>query len=247
MRHSGQEKVSMSNDHDAARATRSRRALIAAAGGSLVAASAFRVAFAQDGDDATAEATPPIIVSNQPGEIPTYGGARTAPYGTRPQSAETATAIPVAIAIEAIGVQATIETLQIDNGTMENPTGPWVVSWYRETAELGEIGNVVLAGHVDYWNVGPAVFYDIRDLAEGDTIVVTGENGTDYTYAVETNEIYDVNALINGGISEIVAATEVPTLTLITCGGEFDYQNGEYLSRTVVRATIAPDAATPPA
>jgi hypothetical protein len=27
-------------------------------------------------------------------------------------------------------------------------------------------------------------------------------------------------------------------LTLITCGGEFDYASGEYLSRRVVRASL---------
>lgn len=226
-----------------------RRRFATVLGGGVLAATVLRSGFAQDGDDAegTAEASPPAIVSNQPGEIPTYGGVRGAPYSVRPQAAEATASIPAAITIDSIGVQAQIETLAIVNGTMENPTGPWVVSWYRETAEIGEVGNIVLAGHVDYWNVGPSVFFDIRNLAAGDAIVLTGENGTEVTYAVDSNDTYGVNELVNGKISEIVAPTEVPVLTLITCGGEFDYQNGEYLSRTVVRASIADDSATPPA
>jgi hypothetical protein len=36
-------------------------------------------------------------------------------------------------------------------------------------------------------------------------------------------------------MAEIVAPTEEQVVTLFTCGGEFDYVNGEYLSRTVVR------------
>ena len=32
-------------------------------------------------------------------------------------------------------------------------------------------------------------------------------------------------------------------LTLITCGGEFDYTTGEYKERTIVRAVRLPDAA----
>lgn len=157
--------------------------------------------------------------------------------------------MPVSISVANAQIQAEIEPLQIVNGTMENPTGPWIVSWYQETAELGEVGNVVMAGHVDYWNVGPAVFYYVRDLVAGDEIVVTGANQSTFTYAVETNDTYGLEDLTNGLISELVAPTESQMLTLITCGGEFDYENGEYLSRTVVRAALVPvsvdDASTP--
>jgi sortase (surface protein transpeptidase) len=227
-------------------ARHSRRAVLSLLGAGAVASVAgwHRVA-AQEG---TAEATPPVIQSSTTGEMPTYGGTRSAPVGSQPaQFASGSRSKPVSIAVEKIQVQAEIEELEIVDGTMQNPTGPWVVAWYKETAELGETGNVVLAGHVDYWNVGPAVFYNIRDLVAGDEVVLTGENGVSFTYAVETNETYDVNALISGTITEIVAPTPDQVLTMITCGGEFDYENGEYLSRTVVRAKLKPNEATPPA
>jgi hypothetical protein len=38
-------------------------------------------------------------------------------------------------------------------------------------------------------------------------------------------------------MDEITGPTDTQSLTLITCGGAFDYVNGEYLQRTVVRAT----------
>jgi sortase (surface protein transpeptidase) len=200
---------------------------------------------AQEG---TAEATPPVIQSSATGEMPTYGGARSGPVGSKPSQFSSASrTIPASISVEKAQIQAEIEQLEIVNGTMENPTGPWVVSWYKETAELGETGNVVIAGHIDYWNVGPAVFYHIADLVEGDEIVMTGENGSTFTYAVETNDTYGVEELTGGLITELVAPTDSQVLTMITCGGEFDYENGEYLSRTVVRAGIKPNEATPPA
>lgn len=225
-----------------------RRGLIATLGAGVIAgALSIRNSSAQD--DGTPEATPPIISSSSTGEMPTYGGSRSGPVGTKPSQASSASStIPVGIAATTAQIQAEVEQLEIVNGTMENPTGPWVVSWYKETAELGEVGNVVMAGHVDYWNVGPAVFYYVRDLVAGDEVVLTGENGSTFTYAVETNDTYGLEDLTNGLITELVAPTEVQTLTLITCGGEFDYENGEYLSRTVVRATIKPvvdDASTP--
>ena len=119
---------------------------------------------------------------------------------------------------------------------MQDPTGPWVVSWYKETGRLGlEEQNVVVAAHVDYWNVGPAVFYNVRNLKEGDVVDLTGEDNNIYRYQVEWIELYDAN---NAPIADIVGATGETSLTMITCGGEFDYADGEYLSRTVVRASF---------
>ena len=205
----------------------------------------LRSTVAQDG---TAEATPPVIQSSASGEMPTYGGARSGPVGSRPSEfSSSSRTVPVSIAVEKAQIQAEIEQLEIVNGTMENPTGPWIVSWYKETAELGETGNVVIAGHVDYWNVGPAVFYHIGDLVAGDEIVLTGENGNEFTYAVDSNDTYGIDDLTSGLITDLVASTDSQVLTMITCGGEFDYENGEYLSRTVVRATLKPNEATPPA
>lgn len=179
------------------------------------------------------------IQSTTVGEMPTTGAIRGAPVGQQPLSVIATTAtIPVGIQVPKAQIDAQIEVLNIVNGTMENPTGPWVVSWYQQTAQLGEIGNVVLAGHVDYWNVGPSVFYHVGSLAEGDEITLTGEDNSTFTYVVATNDTFGVEVLTSGKLSEVVSPTPAPALTMITCGGEFDYVNGEYLSRTVVRANL---------
>jgi sortase (surface protein transpeptidase) len=173
------------------------------------------------------------IVSTKQGEIPTTGGQRPGPIGAAPEVAQAQGVVPVSIAIEKIGLNAQIETIQIVNGIMQDPTGPWVVSWYKETGKLGEIDNVVMAGHLDYWDVGPAVFYNIGQLEQNDPIDVTGDDGLTYSYAVDWVENYDAN---NAPIQDIIGPTDSEDLTLITCGGPFDYQNGVYLQRTVVRA-----------
>ena len=126
---------------------------------------------------------------------------------------------------------------------MQDPTGPWVVSWYKETGRLGVPDeNVVMAAHVDYWDVGPAVFYNIRVLAEGDTVDVTGDDGNVYRYAVEWQKLFDAD---NAPIQDIVGRPNETALTLITCGGQFDYPNGHYISRTVVRCKFAEKVAPP--
>lgn len=174
------------------------------------------------------------IESSVVGEVPTTGGARPGPFSKFPEPVSSRTGVlPTSIEIQAAAVNADVETIEIVEGVMQDPTGPWVVSWYQESAQLGEIGNILMAGHLDYWDVGPAVLYNIGNLGQGDVIHVTGTDGEVYTYEVLWNENYDV---ANAPIQDIVGPTDIETLTLITCGGPFDYATGEYLQRTVVRA-----------
>jgi len=177
------------------------------------------------------------IESTRLGEIPTTGGLRPGPMGlTPPPQLSVQGVIPVSIQIPKAEVDAQVETIEIVNGVMQNPTGPWVVSWYKETAKLGEDGNCVMAGHLDYWDVGPAVFYHITNLGKDDQLSVTGDDSQLYTYTVDWIRNYDAN---NAPIQDIVGETDGENLTLITCGGPFDYANGVYLQRTVVRTTRA--------
>jgi sortase (surface protein transpeptidase) len=120
---------------------------------------------------------------------------------------------------------------------MLDPSGPWVVSWYSQLGKAGQGGNVVMAGHVDYWDVGPAIFQGIPALQPGDVIRVIGEDGETIEYATESNQLFTVADLTPDIIqSQITGDTGQETLTLITCGGDFDAAAGEYLHRRVVRA-----------
>lgn len=175
------------------------------------------------------------IEPSLPGEVPTTGGARPGPTGVLPSAAapEVKGVLPVAIQIPNAYVDALVESREIVDGVMQDPTGPWVISWYKESPKLGEIGNILMAGHLDYWDVGPAVLYNINNLNQGDIILVTGEDGEIYTYEVDWRENF---ATANAPLDKIVGPTDNESLTLITCGGPFDYANGVYLERTIVRA-----------
>jgi hypothetical protein len=222
-----------------------RRSAVGLGLGLLAASASARGLVAQDTtDESTPELVP--IQSTTVGEMPSAGALRPGPIGQdSPLPTAANPSAPAQITVENAGIDAQIETMEIVNGVMQNPTGPWVVAWYRQTATLGEQGNVVLAGHVDYWNVGPSVFFNLRDLVAGDVITLTGEDGRSYDYAMEWSEVFDLEALTSGGLQEVVGPTEVPSVTLITCGGEFDYVNGEYLSRMVVRGTLVVPEGTP--
>jgi LPXTG-site transpeptidase (sortase) family protein len=185
---------------------------------------------------APAIAAAPVSQSEGTGEMPTTGGLRPGPLGFNPPQLRNPGVRPIAITIEQAQVDAEVEVSEIVQGVMQNPTGPFVVAWYKETAMLGEIGNVVLAGHLDYWDVGEAVFYHLGVLEENDLIELTGANDEVFTYEVEWVENFQVAQLDPTKIEEIVGDTGGEHVTLITCGGPFDVNTGEYLERMVVRA-----------
>ncbi len=188
------------------------------------------------------------VTANTNIQLPTWGGSGgdfvAGPLGLNP--AASAGSAPVSIQVPDASVDAEVELNQIVDGVMLDPSGPYVVSWYEETGMLGELDNVVMSGHIDYWEVGPAVFYTVAQLGENAPIQVAGDDGSTYTYAVEWVQDYDVADLTPETIKDIVGPTDYRALTLITCGGTFDPESGEYLSRTIVRARLV-DASVPAA
>jgi sortase (surface protein transpeptidase) len=143
--------------------------------------------------------------------------------------------VPAALRIGAIGVDAPVEVLETVAGEMQQPTDETHVAWYKETARLGEAGNMVFAGHLNWWGVPEAVFYNLASLGTGDEVVVEGADGRAWTFAVEW--VRQLSATEPPG-EDVLGATSLPAVTLITCGGEWDSATSAYDSRTVVRANL---------
>ena len=140
------------------------------------------------------------------------------------------------LVISKIGVSApfTVKPVGTD-GQMPNPNGPEDVVYYdfSQWPGLGGVpgkgGNVVLAGHVDYINYGPAVFWRLHELEAGDTIEIDLGDGTKATYKIEFNKQIEASA---ADWTPIVQATADESITLITCGGEFSA--GHYNNRQII-------------
>ena len=214
-----------------------RRSILA--GIALLSAAATQRRFisrAQD-DGPAAVATPAADIGTiRPtgvGDVPSTGASRPGPANIVRERIIVEPVAPVGLAVEAAGIDAGIETLRVVDGVMPDPSGPWVVAWYENLGAIGRADNVVMAGHIDYWNVGPAVFYNLSTLEPGDEIVLSGDDGKAYPFAVEWVRQYDSASM---PLEEVAGPTEGQSVTLITCGGAFDYASGLYLQRTVVRA-----------
>lgn len=182
-------------------------------------------------------------VANTGAQLPTWGNGEAGTAKAGPLGLATAalpmTEIPVAIEIPDADVNAEIEVNKIVDGQMLDPTGPWIVSWYEGTGLLHEPRrNMLMSGHVDYWNVGPAIFWTVASLQAGATVTVYGDRGGASTYEVEYVERINNRTVTPEKLAEITGATDYEALTLITCGGTFDYEAGEYVERDIIRCRL---------
>ncbi len=152
-----------------------------------------------------------------------------------PQPTPEPSAAPIArLVIPKINVNAGVVTLSVDkDGAMQDPKGPKDVAWYDFSQHPGWGGNAVFAGHVDYINYGPAVFWNLRNLEMGDEIKIVLADGTEYSYHVISEAAYSDS---DAPVQEIVGPTDTEVVTIITCNGTFDTKTREYDKRLVVRA-----------
>jgi LPXTG-site transpeptidase (sortase) family protein len=161
--------------------------------------------------------------------------------------------------IEKFGVEAPLTYRKVPpSGVMPNPDGPDDVAYYDFSdfdhygGAPGLGGNSVFAGHVDSGSkpcnngtIPPpcqAVLWDLNLLELGDIIEIHA-NGEVYRYEVTSNAPVSAS-LADGTWDQIVSSTEEETLTIITCGGDFNRETREYSNRQVVTATRVVSSAT---
>ena len=153
------------------------------------------------------------------------------------------------IRIPVLGVNAPVGLWLVDDSIMPEPYGPVDVAlydlsdWQGLGGLPGEGRNAIFGAHVDLNRTvayadahyrGPAVFWGIDRLSAGD-IVEVDYLGATLRYAVVWSE--DVPAGADSNWHQYwSSAVAVDSITMFTCGGEFDFESHEYSHRVVVRA-----------
>jgi hypothetical protein len=147
--------------------------------------------------------------------------------------------LPVSVEIPAIGVHSVLLRLgDKPDGTMQVPPlqrRPSAAAWYKYSVTPGQIGTSVIEGHVDN-DQGPAVFFRLGALRPGDTVKVRLADGITAVFRVTGVRQYPKSKF---PAKTVYHAARFAALRLITCGGAFDYATGQYLSSTVVFASLA--------
>jgi sortase A len=139
---------------------------------------------------------------------------------------------PKTLSIPKIKVNAMVESVGLDSERkMDVPKDSDNVAWYNLGAKPGSVGSAVIAGHKDEASGAPSVFWDLKKLGIGDEIIITDENGNDYTYSVTEIKDYPDAAF---PLQKVFNTQGKPYLNLITCEGIFNQSTRNYSHRTVV-------------
>ncbi|WP_084347441.1 class F sortase [Rhodococcus sp. 1163] len=159
-----------------------------------------------------------------------------------PQAIDTAVAVaplsastPVRIEIPAIGVDSDLIGLGLQaDGTMEVPSGGFPGGWYDGSPTPGEMGPSIVAGHVD-WGGDPGIFYRLRELNSGDSVIVSRQDDSVLTFTVSDIEQYPKAEFPT---ASVYGDIDYAGLRLITCGGAFDSDAASYDDNIVVYAAL---------
>ncbi|MDP9430490.1 MAG: class F sortase, partial [Actinomycetota bacterium] len=146
---------------------------------------------------------------------------------------------PVRVRIPALGVTSAVIRLGLErDGSMEVPFGAYPVGWYDGSPTPGQLGPAVLAGHVD-WEGERGALYGLRELRAGDTVVVDRADGTVATFRIDRVEKH---AKEDFPTEEVYGDLDHAGLRLITCGGAFDEDSGDYRDNVIVFANLVTTA-----
>ena len=140
---------------------------------------------------------------------------------------------PVTVSIEGIRVDdaAVIPVGVKENGEMEIP-GATEVGWYRFGPTPRDEGSSVLAAHIAF-NGRDGVFRRLASVDLGAIVTVTYADGTTTQHVVSEIAQYGKEDL---PFERVFSKTGPATLTLITCGGDFNRSLNAYDDNVVVYA-----------
>ena len=146
--------------------------------------------------------------------------------------------VPKYLTIPSLSVKARIVSLGVSaDDRLLSPTNIHDVGWYDKSAKpASKTGAIVLDGHVS----GPTqngVFYDLKKLRAGDTIILTAGNDTTTTFIVRTTEKLNVADV---DMNKVLAPVSSKLgLNMITCTGSFNKDTNQYEERFIVYAEAA--------
>jgi len=143
--------------------------------------------------------------------------------------------IPVHITIPDIGVDAPITQVgKAEDGTIQTPGNGTDTAWYKQSPTPGEIGPAIIVGHVDWIN-NVAVFWKLRELKPGNTVIVTREDGSKASFKVDSLSQFSQASFPT---EQVYGNIDFAGLRLITCSGSFNSQTYQYSDNTVVFASL---------
>jgi LPXTG-site transpeptidase (sortase) family protein len=145
---------------------------------------------------------------------------------------------PYRLIISSIGVDTAVETVGVlHDGELATPSlNPWDdVGWYNAGPRPGEVGSAVIDGHLDRPGGSPAVFWNLRDLHVGDSVMIVDSVGHTVRFRVTRIALYRPQ---QAPVHEIFGDKRGSYLNLITCAGDWIARQHQTAFRLVVYTTL---------
>lgn len=149
---------------------------------------------------------------------------------------------PRYLSIPSLGITnaRVVEVEQISNGQIDTPKNVHDVGWYNGTGSVlpGQEGTAVMDGHGG--NMGNGIFKNLPSIGIGDEIIIEmGDETTKYTYIVADMYSKNISEANNYMITAFSSPEpDQPSLTLITCTGNYIWNKQDYSERLFVRAVL---------
>ena len=164
---------------------------------------------------ATAEPTPPLLdlssVWEDGADKPAQNGEPRRPANTPPPgptatpTIEPELLLPTRLRIPVMFLDSPVHEVHVNMGKWE--VSPMDIGHHEGTANPGEVGNVVLAGHRD---INSALFRELDRLKPGDEVFVSNSS-REYKYIVTESFVVSPDHV------EVMDPTNDKRVTLITC------------------------------
>ncbi|MGZ3630496.1 MAG: class F sortase [Ktedonobacteraceae bacterium] len=145
---------------------------------------------------------------------------------------------PYRLIISSIGVDTDVETVGVlQDGNLATPSlNPWDdVGWYAAGPRPGEMGSAVIDGHLDRPGGSPAVFWNLRDLHVGDSVMIMDTVGDTVRFRVTRIALYHPQ---QAPVYKIFGNKKGSYLNLITCAGDWIASQHQTTFRLVVYTTL---------
>ncbi|MDQ3089577.1 MAG: class F sortase [bacterium] len=120
------------------------------------------------------------------------------------------------------------------SGNMAVPVKYEDIGWYKYGPVPGQLGNSVLAGHVDDGKGNPAIFYKLKDVKVGDFVYTENNLGEKIKFVVKEIKLISYDSPTKEDINNIFGKSETEGLNLITCDGTWIPEAKTYSNRLVV-------------
>ncbi len=191
--------------------------------------------------DGAGPSSPPSPGRTSPGSVgPGAAGVPASPSpgsasSRAPQGPILARSRPVRLDIDSIDVHTSLLQLGLNpDGSLQVPWKPLLAGWFSHSPTPGQVGPSVIAGHVDSWETGPAVFYRLGSLAPGNTVTITRADGSRATFVVDGVREYPKDHFPT---VPVYGNTDRAELRLITCG-DWNASRQEYDGNIVAFAHL---------